>query len=308
VEHLLARTSRTFALSIPLLPEPARTEVTTAYLLFRIADTFEDATAWPGARRREALSDFTRLLETSGRGASVNGAASAHARAWIASPPVSHEGYLDLLRETPRVLASLAGLKPAARAAICRHLGRTTLGMARYVEGAQNGQVLAIADLPGLQDYCYVVAGIVGEMLTELFLLAEPALDPLGPTLAPRARHFGEGLQLTNILKDASDDATEGRRYLPRGVDRAAVIALAREDLRRAEEYVRALQEGGASRGLVAFTALPVLLAFATLDRVEEHGPGAKVSRSDVAALLERMNQALDEGSPVVGGAATGVP
>ena len=40
IDRLLVRTSRTFALAIPLLPEPLRREVGVAYLLFRIADTF----------------------------------------------------------------------------------------------------------------------------------------------------------------------------------------------------------------------------------------------------------------------------
>ena len=63
LEQLLIATSRTFALSIPLLPEPTRREVTLAYLLFRIADTFEDAPSWPRAARIEALERFGRLLE-----------------------------------------------------------------------------------------------------------------------------------------------------------------------------------------------------------------------------------------------------
>ena len=53
---LLQKTSRTFALSIPLLPEPLQTEVAIAYLLFRIIDTFEDATRWAPARRAKALA------------------------------------------------------------------------------------------------------------------------------------------------------------------------------------------------------------------------------------------------------------
>src|SRR4051812_37988052 len=46
IDRLLLRTSRTFALAIPELPEPLRREVGVAYLLFRIADTFEDANRW----------------------------------------------------------------------------------------------------------------------------------------------------------------------------------------------------------------------------------------------------------------------
>ena len=56
LDDLLEKTSRTFALSIPVLPEPTRREVMIAYLLFRIADTFEDAAHWqPEARIARAL-------------------------------------------------------------------------------------------------------------------------------------------------------------------------------------------------------------------------------------------------------------
>jgi hypothetical protein len=63
---------------------------------------------------------------------------------------------------------------------------------------------------------------------------------------------------------------------------------------------VRALQEGGAPRGIVAFCAFPVLLARATLDEIERRGAGAKTSRSTVAGLIERMSSALDRGAPVI--------
>ena len=66
LEQLLIATSRTFALAIPLLPEPTRREVTISYLLFRVADTFEDAASWPRALRIEALERFDQLLENPG--------------------------------------------------------------------------------------------------------------------------------------------------------------------------------------------------------------------------------------------------
>ena len=53
LDGLLVKTSRTFALSIPVLPEPTRREVTVAYLLFRIADTLEDSTLWSRERKLE---------------------------------------------------------------------------------------------------------------------------------------------------------------------------------------------------------------------------------------------------------------
>jgi farnesyl-diphosphate farnesyltransferase len=173
--------------------------------------------------------------------------------------------------------------------------------MERYVLRAGASGDLELADLADLRAYCYVVAGIVGELLTELFLLGRPALAAVAPVLRARSATFGEGLQLVNILKDSASDATEGRRYLPEGVDRSEVMALARRDLQEAREYVLTLQSAGAERGLVAFVALPVRLATATLDRIEQAGPGSKLSRPEVYAIVQGMNRALDQGEPAVG-------
>ena len=63
LDDLLEKTSRTFALSIPMLPEPTRRHVGIAYLLFRVADTFEDASLWSRARRLAALDDLAQLLK-----------------------------------------------------------------------------------------------------------------------------------------------------------------------------------------------------------------------------------------------------
>ena len=115
-----------------------------------------------------------------------------------------------------------------------------------------------------------------------------------------RAPKFGEALQLVNILKDSASDAQEGRLYLPSGVARGEVFALARGDLDEASSYVRDLQTNGADRGMVAFTALPVLLARKTLDRVERDGPGAKLTRPEVGGIAGRLAQALDRGEPAV--------
>ena len=103
-----------------------------------------------------------------------------------------------------------------------------------------------------------------------------------------------------NILKDAADDARDGRTYLPPDVDRAAVLALARADLVAATDYVLTLQRGGAPRGFVEFTALPVLLARETLDLLERDGPGAKLSRERVLALALELDRRLDASEPAL--------
>ncbi|MFO0760675.1 MAG: squalene/phytoene synthase family protein [Byssovorax sp.] len=291
-ERLLARTSRTFALAIPLLPAPLRREVTVAYLLFRIADTFEDAFALPREARIQALSDFEALLD-----ARSPARAKELAARWVAARPSEDAGYLELLGETPAVLAELDGFSPRSRAVIVHHAARTARGMAAFVAGARDDGTLALGSEAELRRYCYVVAGIVGELLTDLFLLAAPSLSAVEPQLRARDVAFGEGLQLVNILKDQRADAEEGRVFLPATVGRGRALAIAREDLGKAGEYVELLRTAGAPRGVVAFCSFPVLLARVTLDELERRGAGAKAGRALVGQLLAGMNAALDRGA-----------
>jgi farnesyl-diphosphate farnesyltransferase len=290
LEDLLEKTSRTFALSIPPLPEPTRHEVTVAYLLFRIADTLEDATLWTRQRKLAELAAFDALLGTPDAGQTRACAAS-----WVEDPPLDHGGYLELLDQTPMVLEAWSGLSTGARELVGTHTRRTIAGMAGFVERERDG-VLQLEDIDDLRRYCYAVAGIVGEMLTELFLLDRPQLDPIAGELRRDATSFGEALQLVNILKDIAGDADEGRSFLPPDVDPAEVFRLARADLDVAGRYSNRLHESGAPRGIVEFTLMPVLLAWATLDRVAEGGPGAKLTRPEVREILTTMETALNEG------------
>ena len=292
LDDLLEKTSRTFALSIPVLPEPTRREVMIAYLLFRIADTFEDASHWDPDARIDALADFKRQLRDYSRPE-----AERLARGWVDRRVAHHAGYQELMAEVPFVLDAFFALSPGAIAPIRDHVIRSADGMASIVARTRNG-ALTLHSVRELQDYCYIVAGIVGEMLSELFLLDRPSLDGISAFLRERAATFGEALQLVNILKDSAVDAEEGRRYLPAEVPASEVFALARRDLGVAGEYIRKLQSADAPRGLVEFTALPVQLAWAALERVEKHGPGSKVSRPEVFLITQRLKRALDRNEP----------
>jgi farnesyl-diphosphate farnesyltransferase len=295
LSDLLVRTSRTYALAIPMLAEPLRQQVALAYLLFRIADTFEDAASWPVDDRIAALATFAGWLDGDRRGA------EAAVADWVARRPSTHEGYLDLLRATRGVLDATDALEPRARAVIHSHIRRTCDGMARFV-ARTDGDRLDLVDIEDLRAYCYVVAGIVGELLTELVLLDRPGPRAHADALRADARSFGEALQLVNILKDAAADDRDGRSYLPPGVDRATIFALARADLDRAAHHVHLLEMGAAGRDYVAFTALPVLLAHAALERIEADGPGAKVDRPTVLALHAGLVERLERGEPALPG------
>jgi phytoene synthase len=63
-------------------------------------------------------------------------------------------------------------------------------------------------DYPGLERYCHLVAGIVGEVASAIFGRTQEA------TVA-YAHKLGLAFQLTNIIRDVGDDARRGRIYLP---------------------------------------------------------------------------------------------
>jgi farnesyl-diphosphate farnesyltransferase len=291
---LLEKTSRTFALSIPVLPEPTRREVMIAYLLFRIADTFEDAAHWPPEDRIAAIAEFNDLLADYSRER-----AQTLSRGWVERNVAHHTGYRELMAEIPFVLDAFFALSPGAISSIRAHVIRSAEGMAGIVSQTREGN-LTLHSIQELKDYCYIVAGIVGEMLSELFLLERPELSSVAGYLRERAATFGEALQLVNILKDSAVDAQEGRRYLPAEVPESEVFGLARKDLGIAGDYILALQNAGAPRGLVEFTALPVRLAWAALERVEKRGPGSKVSRPQLFLIVQKLKRALDRGEPAV--------
>ncbi len=301
LDDLLVKTSRTFALAIPPLDGETRRAMTLGYLLLRISDTFEDAAVWPRERRVAALFRFadmvTDLLE--GPPAVDDGSVAAQVETWLADPPTTHDGYLELLQATGGVLDAYANLGPAARNVIGVHVRRTTLGMAYFVKRADQDGEFRLTGITELRDYCYVVAGIVGEMMTEVLLLGAP-LEPIAEALRRRGPAYGEGLQLVNVLKDSATDADEGRTFVSSAQDRAKAFEIARQDLRLGGEYVNLLQNAGAPRNYQVATAIPVRLALRALDRVDESGPGAKVTRPEVAALIAAIRSDVAAGRPVV--------
>jgi farnesyl-diphosphate farnesyltransferase len=278
--ELLERTSRTFALAIPLLPDGLRDEVGLGYLLFRIADTLEDAECWNRDERREGLRRYVNLL------AEPNEAATRRlAEDWQARPPSINAEYNRLLGHAPEVFAAVEELPIAARRTVLRMTARSAEGMSETLARADERGAFRLETIADLQQYCYYVAGIVGEMLTELFC-ARLASSAAAGGLADHAAAFGEGLQLVNILKDSGGDADQGRVYLPANVPRSEVMAIARQDLRRAEEYTDLLARAGAEEGTLSFVVLPRLLAEATLD-VLETGERTKLSRAEVTRVME---------------------
>lgn len=207
--ELLLGVSRTFALTIPELPRDLRAVVTNAYLLCRVADTIEDEgglTEQEKARFQARFGDVVAGLED----ASAFGAELA---TYLGPPTLEAE--IELVRRLGDVIAATECFAPARRASLVHCVRTMGRGMTEF---APQGRAGGLEDLEALETYCYYVAGVVGELLTDLFLGACPELEPDRGRLSKMAVSFGMGLQLTNILKDVWEDLERGVCWLPRDV------------------------------------------------------------------------------------------
>ena len=208
-EKSLQEVSRTFALTIPQLPDPLRQVVSNAYLLCRIADTIEDDKHLPFADKRRFANEFIEVV-----GARLDAAdftAALHPRLSAGATTAEWE----LIGHTPAVIRITHSFSPRQRAALERCVRIMADGMARFQEGNVR---YGLKDLPELDSYCYHVAGVVGEMLTELFCAHAPDIDAQRAQLMPLSVSFGQGLQMTNILKDIWDDQGRAMCWLPQDV------------------------------------------------------------------------------------------
>ena len=208
-EHILQHVSRTFALTIPQLPEKLRGVVSNAYLLCRIADTIEDDNAVDSEQTRELSDMFVQV---------VAGTVPAKEFANKLYPLLSDhtiEEEHDLIKNTAAVIRITHSFNKNQRAALERCIRIMAKGMADY----QDAESLeGLENLAAMDEYCYYVAGIVGEMLTELFCDYSDEINAKKDELMKLAKSFGQGLQMTNILKDIWDDRARGACWLPRNI------------------------------------------------------------------------------------------
>ena len=298
-EQILPHVSRTFALTIPQLPPGLRTAVTSAYLLCRIADTIEDEPALSAAETFAFLQRFTAVVYGREEGALL--ARELEPRLSDRTLPAER----DLVRNMERVVRMTARLHEQQRAAIHRCIEVMCYGMHRFQSTASLRGLPLSSDL---DSYCYYVAGVVGEMLTELFCSHSPTISQRRAALHDLAASFAQGLQMTNILKDVWEDRQRGACWLPHEVFTRHGIDLAQLSPERYDAGFHAgMREliGGAHahlRNALAFTLLipgeepgirrfclwAIGLAVLTLRRIERTprftaGSQVKVSRSAVA-------------------------
>ncbi|WP_290652018.1 phytoene/squalene synthase family protein [Aquisalimonas sp.] len=207
-DRILPGVSRTFALTIPQLPEALRPAIGNAYLLCRLADTIEDASRLDTATKNECFRLLVAALERPGRGAAFEEALAGSITSVSAA---EHE----LVAEADRVFALFHALPSEQQTPLRRCLTIMANGMAHF-ETLKSPQ--GLPDAAAFRDYCYCVAGVVGEMLTDLFAQQHSMIARAQPHMRRRAVAFAQGLQMTNILKDVWEDRAHGVCWLPRDV------------------------------------------------------------------------------------------
>jgi farnesyl-diphosphate farnesyltransferase len=222
--RILKSVSRSFYLSIRLLPAPVRTPVGLAYLLARASDTIADTHEVPVEVRLRRLGDFEGL---------ARGIPSPNALASIQRDiQPSHPGEQALITALPEVLDAFATLDAWEWNETSGLLANVIRGQSNDLEiFAQPGRMAALPNAAALEDYIYLVAGCVGEWWTRICFHHLPGYSRVSEhELMPLANSFGKALQLVNILRDLPADLAAGRCYLPE--DELAKLHVSPEDLR----------------------------------------------------------------------------
>ncbi len=206
---LLEGVSRTFALTIPQLPEKLYGAVANAYLLCRIVDTIEDEVSLTAEQKKYFCSEFIDVVKTG-----VNAEPFAVELAPLLSEqtlPAEH----TLIHVLPRVIQITHAFDDDQIDALAGCVETMAEGMPIFqAQNLHNG----LATLADLDKYCYYVAGCVGEMLAKLFCHYSPEIAKHRDELLVLSVSFGQGLQMTNILKDIWDDAQRGVCWLPQDI------------------------------------------------------------------------------------------
>jgi farnesyl-diphosphate farnesyltransferase len=300
---ILRSVSRSFYLSIRLLPAQLRGPIALAYLLARTTDTVADTTGISVTVRTETLKMLSNGIQGRvSREVVVNLIASF-------VPLQENAAERRLLRSLPDCLEWLEHVEPADRNDIRIVLEKITCGQMLDLERFDNPtEIRALQAAADLDEYTYLVAGCVGEFWTRLCFrhirdfasLSEAEMLALG-------KRYGMALQLINVLRDAGSDLRAGRCYFPEEELSAADLPAAQilseperfqpiyerwtekaqDELECGIQYSHAIR----NRRLRAATVLPALIGARTLVLLRDAGTMAlqrkiKVRRDDVRRMI----------------------
>ncbi|HEU0275695.1 MAG TPA: phytoene/squalene synthase family protein [Candidatus Udaeobacter sp.] len=309
---ILRSVSRSFYLSIRVLPTQLREPIALAYLLARTTDTVADTSRIPGQVRLETL----KVLSDGIRGKAPREMVIGETGSFI--PLQENPAEQTLLASVADCLKWLEQIAGPDRDDIRVLLEKITHGQMLDLHRFDNPTgVRALQTAADLDEYTYLVAGCVGEFWTRLcFRHIGDFTSSLEEEMLDLGRSYGMGLQLINILRDAGNDLRAGRCYFPedelRAVDLSPAQILSYPDrfqsvyqrwvekaqngLEFGMQYSRAVR----NRRVRAATVLPALIGVRTLTLLRKGGRVAlhravKIPRAEVRRII--MSLAIHLGS-----------
>lgn len=209
---LLRRVSRSFALTLRVVPSEVRRPIGLAYLLARAADTIADTTFIGCTDRLQYLERFREVLRKYRPGRLL-------AIKEVLAPRQQVSAERELLTRLDEGLSILCSLDPSDQSLVRGVVLTLTDGMVMDLAtfpGEDEGRLVALQTRADLDRYTYYIAGCVGEFWTDIHVAHRRSLAGWDrEAMRRRGVRFGKGLQMTNILRDIPADLRRGRCYLP---------------------------------------------------------------------------------------------
>ncbi len=280
----LDRVSRSFAFCIRQLPDPLRDWIGLSYLLCRIVDTIEDSVWSSSTAQLKAFQIFD---------ASLNSRESCVVlKTWMTDFPAGiPDGEVQLINDAHRLLSDFHEFPPPVHEMIRELVLSMSLGMQHFCAQRHGGD-LRLSTLAEVNQYCFFVAGVVGELLVKLVSKVEPRLL-LSQLNILRAHHFGLFLQKVNLLKDQVGDERVGRHLIP---SRQLVEDSSQENATQALDFLLIVpKEQLEFRRFCAWSLFLGLEALSTARASITKGEILKVPRLEVDSIIEKVESALTD-------------
>lgn len=280
----LDRVSRSFAFCIRQLPQPLRDWVGLSYLLCRIVDTIEDS-AWPNLEAQmKAFADFDASLTRS--------ADISRIENWqVDFPHGIPDGEKELIQDAAHLMRDFHQFPPQVYEMIRELVMSMSQGMQHFCKLRRDGS-LRLSSLGEVNQYCFFVAGVVGELLAKLVSRVEPKFR-LSQVNVLRAHHFGLFLQKVNLLKDQVGDEEVGRHLIP---SRQLVEDSSQENAARALDFLLDVpKEQIEFRRFCAWSLFLGLEALSVARNSLRRKSVLKVPRAQMQLVLEKVEGALED-------------
>lgn len=240
LDEILSKVSRSFYLSLAILPRAMRSQLSAAYLVARAADTIADTRLVQAERRIELLGGMRRALS--------DASSIAPYVATVGDQLVAPDSVADDTSVAERVLLTRLGdclrrlgdFEAGDRERARKVLETLITGMERdLVRFADGSKLVALDSAADLDEYTYLAAGCVGEYWTVMTAAHVPTVRRLSrPDFVARGVRLGKALQVINVIRDAAADLGQGRCYVPRQL--LGAHGLSPADLRSPTERRRA--------------------------------------------------------------------